>query len=104
MHLISIRNLRKDTAQYPDVKNQIDSWNATVKQAEWQNLEDVRKIYRDAEAVGNFTVFNIKGNEYRLIVGINYEEQTIFYKYFLTHAEYDKDKWKNDPYFWWSHL
>jgi mRNA interferase HigB len=99
MHLILIRNLRKDAAQYPDVKNKIDSWNATVKQAEWQNLEDVRKIYRDAEAVGNFTVFNIKGNEYRLIVGINYEEQTIFYKYFLTHAEYDKDKWKNDPYF-----
>ena len=81
MHLISIRNLRKDAAQYPDVKNQIDSWNATVKPAEWQNLEDVRKIYSDAEAVGNFTVFNIKGNEYRLIVGINYEEQTIFYKY-----------------------
>ncbi|MEG4986793.1 type II toxin-antitoxin system HigB family toxin [Microcoleus sp. BR0-C5] len=99
MHLISIRNLRKDAAQYRDVKNQIDSWNATVKQAEWQNLDEVRKIYRDAEAVGNFTVFNIKGNEYRLIVGINYEEQTIFYKYFLTHAEYDKDKWKNDPYF-----
>ena len=99
MHLITIRNLRKDAAQYPDVKNQIDSWNATVKQAEWQNLDEVRKIYRDAEAVGNFTVFNIKGNEYRLIVGIDYEEQTIFYKYFLTHAEYEKDKWKNDHYF-----
>ncbi len=96
---MSIRNLRKDAAQYPDVKNQIDSWNETVKQAEWHNLEDVRKIYPEAEAVGNFTVFNIKGNKYRLIVGINYEEQTIFYKYFLTHAEYDKDKWKNDTYF-----
>ncbi|MEG4105018.1 type II toxin-antitoxin system HigB family toxin [Microcoleus sp. S13_C5] len=99
MHLISIRNLRKDSAQYPDVKNQIDSWNETVKKAEWQNLKDVRKIYRDAEAVADLTVFNIKGNEYRLIVGINYENQTIYYKYFLTHAEYDKDKWKNDPYF-----
>ena len=99
MHLISIQNLRKDAAQYPDVKNKIDSWNATVKKAEWQNLDEVRKIYRDAEAVGNFTVFNIKGNEYRLIVGINYEEQTIFYKNFLTHAENDKNKWKNDPYF-----
>jgi HigB_toxin, RelE-like toxic component of a toxin-antitoxin system len=59
----------------------------------------VRLIYRDAEAVGSFTVFNIKGNTYRLIVGIDYENQTIYYKYFLTHAEYDKDKWKNDPYF-----
>ncbi|CAD5947936.1 hypothetical protein PCC9214_02364 [Planktothrix tepida] len=98
-HLISIRNLRTDTAKYPDVKKQIDDWYAVVKKANWKNLEDVRKIYRDAEAVSNFTVFNIKGNNYRLIVGIDYEEQIVYYKYFLTHAEYDKGKWKNDPYY-----
>jgi mRNA interferase HigB len=99
MHLISIRNLRAAANQYPDVKKQIDSWYATVKTAEWQKLEDVRQIYRDAEAVGNFTVFNIKGNDYRLIVGIDYEKQIVYYKYLLTHAEYDKNKWKNDDYF-----
>lgn len=99
MHLISIRKLRTDTAQFPNVKQQIENWYATVKKAEWQSLEDVRRIYRDAEAVGNFTVFNIKGNDYRLIVGIDYENQVVYYKYFLTHAEYDKNNWKNDAYF-----
>ncbi|MCC5659460.1 type II toxin-antitoxin system HigB family toxin [Nostoc sp. XA010] len=99
MHLIAIRKLRTDTAQYRDFKKQIDNWYATVKKTEWQNLEDVRKIYKDAEAVGNFTVFNIKGNDYRLIVGIDYEDQVVYYKYFLTHTEYDKGKWKNDFYF-----
>ena len=99
MHLIAIRNFRTDTAQYPDVKKQIDNWYATVKRTEWQNLKDVRKIYKDAEAVGNFTVFNVKGNDYRLIVGIDYEAQVVYYKYFLTHTEYDKGKWKNDFYF-----
>lgn len=99
MHLISIRNLRGDTARHPDVKKQVNDWYTTVSKANWKNLEDVRQIYRDAEAVGNFTVFNIKGNDYRLIVGIDYENQTVYYKYFLTHAEYDKDRWKNDPYF-----
>ena len=58
----------------------------------------------DAEALGNFTVFNIKGNAYRLIVGIDYEDSTIYYKYLLTHAEYDKNKWKNDSYFWRNNL
>ncbi|AFZ14882.1 Protein of unknown function DUF2136 [Crinalium epipsammum PCC 9333] len=77
MHLISIRNLRADVAQYPDAQKQIENWNTVVKNAEWQNLEEIRKIYRDAEAVGNFTVFNIKGNDYRLIVGIDYENQTV---------------------------
>jgi mRNA interferase HigB len=99
MHLIAISRLRADVAQYPDVSKQIEAWYATVKSAKWSSLEDVRAIYRDAAAVGNFTVFNIKGNAYRLIVGIDYEDGTIYYKYFLTYAEYDKDKWKNDPYF-----
>jgi mRNA interferase HigB len=99
MHLISITNLREDAAQYPDAARAISNWFKTVEKAEWQNLESVRQAFKDAEAVGNFTVFNVKGNNYRLIVGIDYERQTIYYKYFLTHADYSKDKWKNDPHF-----
>lgn len=99
MHLITAQNLRTDAKQYPNAKNQVEEWLSIVKKAEWQNLEEVRRIYKDAKAVGNFTVFKIKGNDYRLIVSISYENQMIYYKYFLTHSEYDKDKWKNDPHF-----
>ena len=48
MHLISIRKLRIDTNQFSDTKKQVEDWYATVKKAEWTNLEDVRLIYRDA--------------------------------------------------------
>ncbi|NJL81239.1 MAG: type II toxin-antitoxin system HigB family toxin [Richelia sp. RM2_1_2] len=41
----------------------------------------------------------IKGNKYRLIVSMDYAEEMIYIKYILTHAEYDKEYWKNDPYF-----
>ncbi|HLO87182.1 MAG TPA: type II toxin-antitoxin system HigB family toxin [Nostocaceae cyanobacterium] len=99
MHLLLTRYRHQDADKYPDVQEQIKHWENVVKKAEWQHLEDVRKIYRDAEAVGNFTVFNIKGNKYRLIVGIDYEEQTVYYKYLLTHAEYNSGRWRNDPYF-----
>ncbi|MDJ0688618.1 MAG: type II toxin-antitoxin system HigB family toxin [Xenococcaceae cyanobacterium MO_188.B32] len=51
MHLISIRNLRADAAIYPDAIKSINHWYTTVKKSQWQNLEDVREIYRDAEAV-----------------------------------------------------
>jgi mRNA interferase HigB len=65
--------------------------------------QDYRFSFRDAtrtaEAVGNFTVFNIKGNKYRLILDIDYEEQVAYFKYFLTHAEYNKEQWKNDDYY-----
>jgi mRNA interferase HigB len=99
MHLISIRNLRQDSSRYPHLKKAIDEWYSILRKAQWQSLEDVRRIYRDAEAVGNFTVFNIKGNDFRLIVGIDYENQVVYYKHLLTHADYNKDRWKNDPYF-----
>jgi mRNA interferase HigB len=97
MRLIAIKNLRDETCRYPDAKKAVETWYLVVNNAAWSNLEDVREVYRDAEAVGNFTAFNIKGNNYRLIVGINYVKQRIYFKYFLTHAEYDKDYWKNDP-------
>jgi mRNA interferase HigB len=89
MRLIAISRLRNDAIRYPDVKKQIENWYMVFKNARWQNLEEVRLIYRDAEAVGNFTIFNIK----------NYDSQIVYYKYFLTHAEYDKGNWKNDSYF-----
>jgi mRNA interferase HigB len=54
----------------------------------------VRRTYSAAEAVGDYTVFNIKGNTYRLIARIEYRLQIIFVKAVLTHAEYDKDQWK----------
>ena len=60
---------------------------------------EVQSDYPSAESVGSFTVFNIKGNHYRLIVSIDYLAQTIYIKYVLTHAEYDKEQWKNDPHF-----
>ncbi|MDJ0554632.1 MAG: type II toxin-antitoxin system HigB family toxin [Microcoleaceae cyanobacterium MO_207.B10] len=60
---------------------------------------EVQSVFPTAEAVGNFTVFNIKGNRYSLIVSIDYQRQLIYIKYILTHAQYDKEYWKNAPYF-----
>jgi mRNA interferase HigB len=99
MHLISAGKLKEASASYPDVKEVIKSFYKKVEKSTWQNLIDVQQDYRDAEAVGEFTVFNIKGNKYRLILDINYIDQLAYFKYFLTHAEYDKEQWKNDPHY-----
>lgn len=99
MRLIAISKLREAVSRYPDVANQIEDFYEIVKKAQWNNLEEVKQTFATAEAVANFTVFNIKGNKYRLILDINYQKKLIFFKYFLTHAEYDKGKWKNDPHY-----
>lgn len=99
MHLISARKIKEASALYPDVEDVIKNFCKKVEKSMWQNLIEVQQDYRDAEAVGEFTVFNIKGNKYRLILDINYTDQLAYFKYFLTHAEYDKEQWKNDPYY-----
>ena len=59
-------------------------------------LVDVRKTFGTADAVGNCTVFNIKGNSYRLITWISYQTKKVFIKHVFTHADYSKEDWKND--------
>jgi mRNA interferase HigB len=99
MHVISRKNLREFCQKHGDCYEVLDDWYKIASKAIWGNLLEVQTAYPQAESVGNFTVFNIKGNKYRLIVSINYEKQIIYIKYVLTHAEYDKDNWKNDPYY-----
>ncbi len=99
MHVISYRRLREYSETHADCCDTLDNWFKVAQKADWSSLIEVQAVFPTAEAVGNFTVFNIKGNKYRLIVSIDYERQVIYIKYVFTHAEYDKEQWKNDPYF-----
>lgn len=89
----------EDSEKFPqDIQEAVKAWCDVVKNAEWQHLDDIRKTYaRSVDQVENFLIFNIKS--YRLIVGFNFQSQIIYYKYFLTHDEYNAEKWKDDPYF-----
>lgn len=99
MHVISYKTLRDYSNNHADCKEALSYWYKIASRANWLNLIEVQEVFPKAEAVGNFTVFNIKGNKYRLIVSIDYEGQLIYIKYVLTHAKYDEEQWKNDPYF-----
>lgn len=99
MHVISYRRLREFGERHGDCRAALDNWFRVARKADWSNLIEVQELFPKAEAVQNFTVFNIKGNNYRLIASVDYERQLIYVKYVLTHAEYDKEKWKDDPYF-----
>ncbi len=81
-------------ARHADAESALKTSYATTKRARRNGVVEVRRTYSDAEAVGSYTVFNIKGNAYRPITKIEYSSQIIFIKEVLTHAEYDKDKWK----------
>jgi mRNA interferase HigB len=99
MHIISNKKLKEFAQLHPDAATPLDNWYKVASSAQWKNLAQIRQILSSTDAVGKFTVFNIKGNDYRLITSIDYQRQIIYIKYVLTHAEYDKEKWKDDPYY-----
>lgn len=86
----------KFNAGHADAKSPLNVFIDIVSKATWKSIVDVRQTYPHADTVGKCTVFNIKGNHYRLIVKIDFRAQIIYIKQVLTHAEYDKGKWKND--------
>lgn len=94
MHIISRKRLLDAADKDKSLSEALDIWYRIAKQAKWQSLVEVRLIFPSADAVGRHTVFNIKGNRYRMICEINYRTGRLFIRSVLSHAEYDKGGWK----------
>jgi len=94
VRIISRKVLRKAIERDRTLEGPLNVWYKVARAADWRNFAEVRQTYASADYVDPFTVFNIRGNKYRLIVHIKYEWQTIFMKSVLTHEEYDKGEWK----------
>jgi mRNA interferase HigB len=95
MHGISRKKLKEAAVRHGDLEGLLDAWFRVVKKAAWRSLADVRKSLSTADLVGKWTVFNVKGNQYRLITEINYAFGRIYIRHVLTHAEYDRGGWKS---------
>ena len=73
------------------LKCDVDAWYAEAKRATWANTAEVKRRYKTASIItSRRVVFNIKGNDYRLIVDIVFKKQIIFITWIGTHEEYDK--------------
>lgn len=94
MNTISYRKIREFVNLHANSESSLSSWYKIARKAKWQNIVEVRQDYPHADLVGRFVVFNIAGNSYRLIAEIHFESQLVLIRYILTHADYDKEKWK----------
>lgn len=101
LRIIKEQFLREAASANSKAGKWLKSWRSAVKAAEWRTRDDVRKTYPHADSVKvdsgrSVTVFNVCGNDYRLLAAIHYDKQRIYTLQFLTHAEYDKNRWKKD--------
>lgn len=96
MNIVSFKAIKKFTKKHANSRPSLNTWYKLTLKARWRSFDDVKKTFQAADLYGQCLIFNIGGNNYRLIAGINYEAQTVYIKAILTHAEYDKEKWKSN--------
>lgn len=103
MHVITRRHLLEACDRYPDAANELRAWLEIAHQARWRNFFHVRQNFKDADAVDQYVVFNVRRNRYRLITIIHYSREKagriteghIYIRAFLTHQEYnDRKNWE----------
>ena len=91
MRIVAKRTLRIFWEAHPDAEEPLTAWYREVEKDDWANPAELKEKYRSASIVGdNRVVFNIKGNDYRLVVKINYAYRMAYIRFIGTHAEYDK--------------
>lgn len=81
---------RAHAREHPALKAAVEAWYREASSASWSSMADVRRRYATASPINSErVVFNIKGNDYRLIVAIDFGRQTLFVKWIGRHADYD---------------
>ena len=94
MKLISNRMLREFAERYPDAATPLEVFRRRIEHGQFGNFAALAAAFRAIDKVGDHYVFNIGGNKYRIAAAIAFSVQTIWIKAVMTHAEYDKGKWK----------
>ena len=91
MRIIAISTLSQFWTKHRDAEDALRAWYSEAKHAKWRDPKDVRNRYHSADILpGNRVVFNIKGNQYRLVVKIHYNTGVVYIRFIGDHADYDR--------------
>ncbi|MEN8251289.1 MAG: type II toxin-antitoxin system HigB family toxin [Bacteroidota bacterium] len=91
MRIVSKKKLVDNYSKHASSKTALEEWYQKVSKAHWQNLNELKQDFLNADYVGNNrVVFNIKGNDYRLVTIVIYISQKVYVRWFGTHDQYNK--------------
>ena len=91
MHVIALKTLRRFWERHPDTEEYLRTWHGKVERSNWETPQQVKADYPNASIIGgDRVVFNVRGNNYRLVAHINYRAKEVYVRFIGTHAEYDR--------------
>jgi len=91
MRIFVYKTLVEYYTQYPDAKAALEDWYNKTKEAKWNNFAEIKKTFNSVDSAGNKRyVFDIKGNNYRLVAIVLFIPKYVYVRFIGTHAEYDK--------------
>lgn len=91
MRIISISALREYWEKHPDTKVPLSEWYLKVERADWNSFADMRNDFNSVDYVGNqHYVFNIRGNNHRLVVAVKFTPKLVYIRFVGTHEECDR--------------
>lgn len=96
MRIISRKALRKYWEEHPKAEEVLDDWFRKIKRVQAGSIVELRKTFPSADLFGICLVFNVGGNNFRVITHVDFGLQIVWIRTVLSHAEYNKEKWKTD--------
>ncbi|HJW82245.1 MAG TPA: type II toxin-antitoxin system HigB family toxin [Acidiferrobacterales bacterium] len=94
VHVITRKRPRDFATRHRDAAEPLAIWYAIMAKTDFGSFAELKRVFGSADKTGKFTVFDIGGNKYRLIAAIHYKRGKVYIRHVLTHAEYDRDRWK----------
>jgi len=99
MRVITRTRLSEFWLRHPDAERPLRAWYGITRHASWSHFGEVKQDFPSADQVGRLVVFNVAGNKFRLIAYVDYTHHMVFIRNVLTHPNYSKERWKDDPWF-----
>ncbi len=101
MRIIKPTRIRQYWQRHTQARPSLEQWLLRTKAADWSSIADLKQTFPSADPVRvasgrRVVIFNIAGNQYRLITAVHYDMQKVFVLRFLTHAQYDREVWKDE--------
>jgi mRNA interferase HigB len=93
MLISGARTLSEFEKKHPDAKRALAAWESNLLAGDFRNFADIRRTFGSADVVGPWTIFDIRGNNYRLITTVDIVNQLCHVETILTHAQYDRRQW-----------